>query len=161
VRFPGTISVPTDVFERVLESAARSFRTHGFRDVVFIGDHGGYQSALKASADRLNREWAGSPVRAHAILDYYRVTEGAYLKALASRGLRTDEIGTHAGLADTSLALAVDSKLVRADRLQSKSGVADGVYGDPRRASAELGQLGVDLIVNETVAAIRNATARR
>jgi creatinine amidohydrolase/Fe(II)-dependent formamide hydrolase-like protein len=161
MRFPGTISVPTDVFERVLESAARSFRLHGFRDVVFVGDHGGYQSALKTSADRLNREWSGSPARAHAILDYYAVTEGAYVKALASRGLRADEIGTHAGLADTSLALAVDPTLVRAGRMQATRGVADGVHGDPARASAELGQLGVDLIVNETVSAIRKATVRR
>jgi creatinine amidohydrolase len=161
LRFPGTVTVPTELFERTLESAARSFRNAGFRDIVFIGDHGGYQSALKASADRLNREWAGSPARAHAVLDYYRITEGAYVKALESRGLRRDEIGTHAGLADTSLALAVDPKLVRTDRLQNKSSATDGVYGDPRHASAELGRIGVDLIVNETVAAIRKATARR
>jgi len=161
MRFPGTITVPTDPFERLLESAARSFRLHGFRDIVFIGDHGGYQSALKASAQRLNREWAKSPARAHAITEYYRVAETAYAKLLASRGLRDDEIGTHAGLADTSLALAVDPKLVRVDRMQAKPAIADGVYGDPRRSSAELGQLGVDLIVKETVEAIRKATVPR
>jgi creatinine amidohydrolase len=161
MRFPGTISVPTDAFERLLESAARSFRLDGFRDVVFIGDHGGYQAALKTSAERLNREWLKSPARAHAIVEYYRVTETAYPKALAARGLRADEIGTHAALADTSLALAVDSALVRVDRMQSKPSAEQGTYGDPRRSSAELGQLGVDRIVNETVAAIRKATARR
>jgi creatinine amidohydrolase/Fe(II)-dependent formamide hydrolase-like protein len=35
------------------------------------------------------------------------------------------------------------------------------VTGDPRRSSAELGQLGVDAIVAATVDAIRRATARR
>ena len=43
MRFTGTISIPDAVFEAVLEGAARSFRQHGFRDVVFIGDHDGYQ----------------------------------------------------------------------------------------------------------------------
>ena len=130
---------------------------------MFLGDHGGYQKSLKAVADRLNREWAATPVRVHAIDEYYRVAETAYAQALRSRGYRDDEIGTHAGLADTSLALAVDPGLVRTERLASgaKSGPAEGVYGDPRRSTAELGQLGVDAIVATTVDAIRRATARR
>jgi len=160
MRFPGTITIPADAFERLLESAARSFRLHGFRDVVFIGDHGGYQSLLKNAAERLNREWARSPARAHALVEYYQASEAPYRRVLASRGIRDDEIGTHAGLADTSLALAVDPKLVRIDRMEAKPASADGVYGDPRRASAELGQLGVDLIVKQTTDAIRAATAR-
>ena len=43
MRFPGTITVPEDAFEKILESAARSFKLAGFRDIVFLGDHGGYQ----------------------------------------------------------------------------------------------------------------------
>ncbi len=163
MRFAGTITVPDATFEKVLESAARSFRLHGFRDIVLLGDHGGYQKSLKAVADRLNREWAATGVRVHAIGEYYLAGETAYVQALRGRGYRDDEIGTHAGLADTSLALAVDARLVRTDRLQggTASGRAEGVYGDPRRASAELGQLGVDAIVGATVTAIRNAVARR
>jgi creatinine amidohydrolase/Fe(II)-dependent formamide hydrolase-like protein len=99
----------------------------------------------------------------HAIAEYYRVGETAYVQALRSRGYRDDEIGTHAGLADTSLALAIDPGLVRTDRLEpgAKLGLAEGVYGDPRRSSAELGRLGVDAIVTATVDAIRRAIARR
>lgn len=163
MRFPGTITVPDAAFEAMLESAGRSFRLHGFRDVVFVGDHGGYQKDLRVSADRLNREWSGGPARAHAIAEYYRVVESAWPKALKDRGYRDDEIGTHAGLADTSLALAVDPRLVRTERLQAgaKIAAADGVYGDPRRASAELGQVGVDLIVARTAEAIRASITRR
>jgi creatinine amidohydrolase len=161
MRFPGTISVPNATFEEVLESAARSFKAHGFRDVVFLGDHGGYQTSEKVVADRLNRQWAATPARAHAVTEYYRVTETRYPQALKSRGYSEQEIGTHAGLADTSLSLAIDSSLVRADRLQSAPGMAAGVYGDPRRSSAELGQLGVDAIVAQTVDAIKLATTRR
>jgi creatinine amidohydrolase/Fe(II)-dependent formamide hydrolase-like protein len=163
MRFPGTITMPDETFDKVLEYAARSFKLHGFRDIVFLGDHGGYQRDLKIVADKLNREWAATPVRAHALEVYYLVTETSYVDALKSHGIRDDEIGTHAGLADTSLLLAVDPRLVRLDRLRSaaKLGPADGVHGDPRRASAELGQLGVDLIVGESVDAIRKAASHR
>src|SRR3954471_9761827 len=71
MRFPGTITVPDDAFEKVLEYAPRSFKLHGFTDIVFLGDHGGYQADEKAVADRLNREWADTPVRAHAVEEYY------------------------------------------------------------------------------------------
>jgi len=164
MRFPGTISIPVDVFERTLESAAQSFRRHGFRDVVFLGDHGGYQSAVRHAAERLNRQWTGTAARAHAVEAYYRAVESSYPRALEARGFRPDEIGTHAALADTSLTLAVAPDLVRTDLLSSnvKLGPAEGVYGgDPRRASAELGRIGVDLIVGETTAAIRKAVAGR
>jgi creatinine amidohydrolase/Fe(II)-dependent formamide hydrolase-like protein len=162
MRFPGTITVPEAAFEQVIASAARSFKRHGFRDIVLLGDHGGYQQSLRAVANRLNKEWSATTVRVHAIEEYYRAAETTYAQALRSRGYRDDEIGTHAGLADTSLALAIDPGLVRTERLPAgaKLGPADGVYGDPRRASAELGQLGVDAIVTATVDAIRRATAR-
>jgi creatinine amidohydrolase/Fe(II)-dependent formamide hydrolase-like protein len=163
MRFPGTITVPEAIFEKLLESAARSFKLHGFRDIVLLGDHGGYQKSLKAVADRLNREWAATPVRVHAVDEYYLATETTYPAALRSRGYRDAEIGTHAGLADTSLALAIDPRLVRADRLQSGENPdrAAGVYGDPRRSSAELGRLGVDAIVAASVKAINGAVLRR
>jgi len=53
--------------------------------------------------------------------------------------------------------------MVRADALAAgaKSSVGDGVRGNPRRSSVEVGQLGVDAIVAATVAAIRQSTVRR
>jgi creatinine amidohydrolase/Fe(II)-dependent formamide hydrolase-like protein len=163
MRFPGTITIPDATFEKILESAARSFKLHGFRDVVFLGDHGGYQKDLQAVAASLNKDWAATPVRAHAIVEYYRATTSAYVAALQKRGFTNDEIGTHAGVADTSLSLALTPGMVRSDRLGNvpKPAASDGVYGDPRRSSADVGQLGVDAIVAATVAAIRQATVRR
>ena len=163
MRFPGTITVPDTTFERLLESACRSFKLHGFRDIVLIGDHGSYQKSLTAVAQRLNREWAATPARAHAILEYYQASTTPYSQALRGRGVRDDEIGAHAGLADTSLAWAIDPALVRRDKLAAGAagGAAEGVTGDPRRSSAELGQLGVDAIVAATVEAIKRATVRR
>jgi creatinine amidohydrolase/Fe(II)-dependent formamide hydrolase-like protein len=97
----------------------------------------------------------------HALLDYYRVTQGAYVDALKARGLSADEIGTHAGVADTALSLAIDPALVRQGMLGREPKARDGVYGDPRKASAELGQLGVDQIVAASVTAIRTMTGAR
>jgi len=162
MRFAGTLTVPAATFESVLEYAARSLRASGFRDIVFIGDHGGYQRSEEAVAQRLNRQWSGAHVRVHALTDYYRVTETLYRQALKSRGFTDAEIGTHAGVADTSLSLAVDPRLVRGAQLAAGSSLdaAHGVYGDPRRASADAGTVGVDLIVRESVAAIRRVTGR-
>ena len=155
IRYPGTISISDAAFESLLEGAARSFQQHGFRDIVFLGDHGGYQKDLEQVAAKLNREWRASPARAHALLDYYRVTENQYPAELKQRGFSQAEIGTHAGLADTSLSLAVDPALVRKDILPRTAPDQDGVHGDPRRASAELGQPAVREIVETSVAEIR------
>ncbi|MEO8741521.1 MAG: creatininase family protein [Casimicrobiaceae bacterium] len=163
MRFPGTITLPNAVFEKTLESAARSFKLHGFRDIVFLGDHGGYQQSEKIVADQLNREWVATPVRVHPVPEYYRAAETGFAQALKHQGFNDQEIGTHAGLADTSLSLAVDPRLVRRDRLSAAAtaGFAEGVHGDPRRASAALGQVGVDAIVTQTVAAIKAVTQPR
>jgi creatinine amidohydrolase/Fe(II)-dependent formamide hydrolase-like protein len=163
MRFPGTITIPDPTFEKTLEYAARSLKRAGFRDIVFLGDHGGYQKSEVAVAVRLNREWKAQATRVHAIEEYYRVAETEYVQALKRRGYTEEQIGSHAGLADTSLTLALAPDLVRADRLAGadKPTAAQGVYGDPRRAAAELGQVGVDIIVQKTVEAIRQATRRR
>ena len=164
MRFAGTISIPESAFETTLEYAARSFRHHGFRDIVLIGDHGGYQKSLVKVAAKLNREWAASPVRVHAVEDYYQATAGGdFAQALKRDGFSAAEIGTHAGVADTSLMLAVNPSLVRSDRLHDGTplGAAEGVQGDPRRSSAAAGKSGVDLTVARTRAAIEKDLQRR
>ena len=163
MRFPGTISVPDAAFQAVIDGAARSLKQGGFIDVVLIGDHGGYQGQLKAVAQRLNQSWASTPARAHFIDEYYRITQTAYVQALKAKGLSDAQIGLHAGAADTALMLATDASRVRMDQLAAAAHDApgNGVSGDPRPATAALGQLGVDQIVAHTVIAIRKATAAR
>jgi creatinine amidohydrolase len=159
MRFPGTITIPEEAFEKTLEYAARSFKHAGFRDIVFLGDHGGYQKDEKRVAERLDKEWSAQSVRVLAIEEYYRASESEFGQLLKSKGYPEQEVGLHAGLADTSLMLAIDPRFVRTDRLQpgAEQRSESGINGDPRRSSAELGQLGVDLIVARTVDAIRKA----
>ena len=167
MRFAGTLSIDIATFEALLEATARSLRRHGFREVVLLGDHGGYQPSLLKVAAKLNRAWSNDPAasrcRVHALTDYYQASGAGHAQLLASRGFSAAEIGSHAGLADTSLTLAIDPSLVRLDQLQraAKSGEQEGVWGDPRRATAELGQLGVDRIVAVSVAAIRERIRAR
>jgi creatinine amidohydrolase len=164
MRFTGTISISESAFEAVLEGAARSFKQHGFRDIVFLGDHGGYQKSEIRVAQRLNREWAKDPsARVHALLEYYAAANAPFNQGLQAKGYSAAEIGTHAGLADTALAMAVDPRLVRADKMAQAhaQAPANGVYGDPQRASAELGQSGLQHIVDSSVTAIHAAIGSR
>ena len=163
MRFAGTISIPDAAFESMLESTARSFKQHGFRDVVFLGDHGGYQKNMQHVAERLGREWARDPAcRVHAYTGFYEATQRPYIAALKSRGFGDAEIGTHAGLADTALALAAEPALVHAGALAhaAKPGPADGVLGDPRRATRALGELGAAQIIQTSVAGIAQLTRK-
>ncbi len=188
MRFAGTISVPEAAFKSIIEGAARGFKQHGFRDIVLLGDHGGYQNALKAVAANLNRDWGksmsgagppqgakapmggsavytvtsvGATTRAHFVGEYYRATTGAYVEALKSKGLTDAQIGIHAATADTSLMMAIDASMVKPELFAqaAREGRSGGTNGDPRPSSAALGQLGVDAVVHQTVAAIRAAVS--
>ena len=151
MRWPGTITVPEAAFEASLESTARSLQRAGLKHVVLLGDHGGYLKNL----DRVAARVAGvfSPP------EYYRASSADHAAALRARGFTAAQIGRHAGLADTSLMLALDPSLVRSERLSSSQG--EGADGDASRAEAALGKEAVERIVAQTVAAIRVRTAAR
>ena len=164
MRFTGTISISETAFESILESTAKSFRQHGFHDIVFLGDHGGYQKSMLRAADKINKAWGGdTSFRAYGLTAYYEASEAPFNQILRSKGFTAAEIGTHAGLSDTSLALAVDPALVHTDKLAdaAKNSPANGVAGDPRKSTAEIGQWGVDLIVDKSVQAIQHAIQQR
>jgi creatinine amidohydrolase len=162
MRYPGTITLPAPVYEGVLEAAARSFALHGFRDIVLLGDSGENQAGQEAVARRLNRAWARTPARIHAVDAYYRASTAGARALFRSRGYSDGELGAHAGALDTSLMLAVDPGLVRQERLHAAGdpGAWEGADGDPSRASAELGRTAVDAIVTQSVEAIRRALAQ-
>lgn len=149
MRFSGTLSIPPSVFEGVMMGAADSLQVQGFRIIVFLGDHGGYQNQLETVAERLNSKWEKAGIRARVLYvkEFYSVIPGAYTRKLKSMGLGPF-VGKHAELSDTSLMLAIDPSLVRINALNHapKPAIEDGVYGgDPRPATAVLGQIGTDM----------------
>jgi len=160
MRYPGTITIPDEAFEKTLEYAARSMKQAGFQNIVFLGDHGGYQALLRPVAAKLTREWSAFGVRVIALDEYYRASTDGFEGILKAHGYTLAETGKHAGLMDTSLQMAVALPTVRTDRLTNTAPNQDGIEGDPRKSSAELGQLGVTEIVNASIAAIRKYTAR-
>src|SRR6185503_3454040 len=140
LRYPGTIGVPEDVYAGMVEGVVRSLKLHGFRDIVLIGDHGSDQAGQEAAATKLNAEWAKTNVRVHAITAYYRGDPEGDAAEMMKRGIKKEEIGNHADVRDTSQMLAVDPAMVRVSKLEAGNG-KNGVEGDPRHASAEIGRV--------------------
>lgn len=159
MKFPGTLTIPDDVFRKVLEFTARSAKQHGFQNIVFIGDSGPNHPGMQAVTALLNKEWVGSPTRVHFIPEYYK--GNGFEEWLAGQGESKAAIGTHAGIPDTALLLAVGPKLVRKDKLANTGQPSEtGVTGDPTRATLAYGKKGLDLIVEITVDRIRKSIAK-
>jgi len=159
MKWAGTVSISEDAFKSMLLSAARSFKQHGFTDIVILGDSGNYQSQLAQVATAFNKDAKNAPSRMHFIGDYYQASQSAYIAALKAKGLSDAEIGTHAGSADTSLLMAIEPAMVKPEKFAeaAKNGRASGTLGDPRAASAALGQMGADVAVKMGVLAIQKA----
>lgn len=153
--FPGTISVPDGVYEQLLEGAANSFKAHGFKTIVLMGDHGQTQAPQEALAARLSKAWAGEGVRVVNARNYYGKNGG--LDFLASQGLSRAAFGTHAGIEDTAALMAIEPEGVRLDGYKPD---ADGATGDARLASAARGEKLLQLKVDAAVAEIRAAKAK-
>lgn len=158
MRFPGTISIPDSIFRGVLEYTARSFKQHGFRDIVFIGDSGPNQPGQEAVAAKLNAEWAGSTVRVHAITGYYRSDPDGDAAIMIARGIKKEQIGNHADPRDTSQMMAVDPTMVRSSKIVAADG-KNGIQGDPRGSSAEIGRALIEENMARTVDMIRQSIA--
>jgi creatinine amidohydrolase/Fe(II)-dependent formamide hydrolase-like protein len=147
---PGAISLPSPGYDQLLDAAARSLAAHGFNEILFIGDSGGNQAGLRAVADALNAEWKDAGVKVFALTDYYESGREHYRAWLqAAFGYDDTIVGTHAGISDTSQMLYVHPRGVRKDQIMPWGGPKDsGVSGDPVRATAEIGRMGIEFKVN-------------
>jgi creatinine amidohydrolase/Fe(II)-dependent formamide hydrolase-like protein len=160
MRMPGSITLPNEHFMKVAEWAARSFKANGFKDIVLIGDSGGNQPGLKAVAELLNKEWAGGSVRVHFAPDYY--SGHGFDKWLLLQGEKQEDIGTHAGITDTSQVMALEPEFIRKDKLAPRGGYeGSGVSGNPARASAAYGKKGLELKIDAAVRQIRALVVAR
>ncbi len=147
---PGEISLPSPAYDMLLDAAARSLKAHGFTDILFIGDSGGNQAGMTAVANKLNEEWKDSGTRVFALTDYYnqgRIYYRAWLQA--AYGYDDATVGSHAGISDTSQMLFVRPSGIRKDQIKPWGGPQDsGVSGDPMKAAAEIGKMGIEFKVN-------------
>lgn len=147
------VSVKDSTLSSLVRDACASLAENGIKDIVIINGHHGNMGALKG----IGRLKVGASVR---VLHYWHFME--------------QELG-HAGDAETSLILAIAPELVHMERAKAGSKkpskvaysrvagkpgsfvkvTGNGVWGDPRKASAEKGR---DLI-REVTAGLAKAIA--
>jgi creatinine amidohydrolase len=84
MQYAGTISVEEATFEALLTDICRSYKAHGFIDIVLLGDSGGNQAGMEHVADALNRRWSAERARVHYLRGYYFEDQWSwnYLKSL-------------------------------------------------------------------------------
>lgn len=152
--YPGTITLPEPVFAKVLESAAESFKAHGFTTIVLLGDSGGNQRSQDEVSARLSAAWSKDGVRVVNASAYYAANGGQ--QWLESRGHGAAAIGRHAGLRDTAELMAVAPDGVRADRLSTGG---EGADGDATAATRDIGEALLSLKIETAVTEIRRARA--
>lgn len=152
----GTITLPDDRFRMLLELNARSLRGSGFKDLILIGDSGGNQPGMEAVAKKLNEEWKGTGVRLHFIGDYYTKAHEARVAWLADTAkiMPRDSIGSHANIMDTSELMFIHPELVKTNRFKDAT-PANGVTGNPSKASKEIGKKLLDIKIYHALAQIR------
>jgi creatinine amidohydrolase len=151
--FPGTLSISPETFGAIVAELLSSLARGGFRRAVLLPTHGGNFAPLAAALEKVG-PIEGLEVRAltdlGALLAIARIGEDEH-------GVPIGEGGIHAGEWETSMLLVTNPDLVRAEQGEAgftgdlgeaiaatfSEGVqavaANGVIGDPARASAEHG----------------------
>jgi creatinine amidohydrolase len=158
MKYPGTISLKEGTYERLLTDICSCFRTHGFREIVLIGDSGGNQKGMKRVATELNQSWAGGSTRVHFIPEYYDHEEVD--EWLAKQGIKEIDEGFHDSFAVSATLAAVDPTLIRAKQRQAaKKFSINGVELSPLEKTVEWGKKIIEYRAEATVKAIRKATA--
>ena len=155
----GTITLPNEHYMKLLEYTARSLVAGGFSDIVFIGDSGGNQRGMMSVAAMLNEEWSAREAHVHFVGEYY--SGHGFREWLQEQGHSVQDVGSHAGMVDTSQLLFVNARHIRTDKLAPFGGFeGSGVCGDPSKASAEYGRVGIQMKVDAALRQISELMAR-
>jgi len=158
MKYPGTISLTEDTYERLLTDICSSFHTHGFLDIVLVGDSGENQKGMKAVAAERNKKWIGGKTRIHFIPEYYN--HDSVDKWLAEQGIKPIDEGLHDSFAVNATLAAIDPTLIRAKQRQAaKKFSIDGIDLAPIEKTAEWGKKIIEFRAEATVKAIHKAIA--
>ena len=156
---PGTISLTEETFAALLGDIVLSYKAHGFKNIIMIGDSGGNPRGMNAVAAKYTELWKGSPLVAH-VPEHY--TYNVVSKEMASRGLVKE--GQSDGLHDDPIItlnmFMADPKSVRFDeRVKAGKASINGVSIADRNKNLEIGRAIVDFRANYTAEAIKKAIA--
>lgn len=163
---PGTIGLTAELFSALNEQVAEQLIISGFKNIVLMGDHGGGQEQLAQVAEKLDAKYKGQGIRVVYCGDVYSKANGDFDTWLKENGY---PLSSHAGIPDTSemLYLGGDYGWVRKDLVKDALGDPmrapgerpdpnaprknNGITGDGRRSSAELGKRIFDMKVEYAV----------
>jgi creatinine amidohydrolase len=165
---PGTIGITNELLAAMLERLTEQAFLNGFKRVILMGDHaGGQPEVYEEVANKLNARYGA--LRVFYGDQVYRSANDAFDQYLAQHGYPP---GLHGYLFDTSemMYLDKDNTWVRRDLVSSAVGdpVVDGkvqvgpqspyngIQGDARRSTAELGRRAVDMKIDYAVRQIRS-----
>ena len=171
---PGTIGLTDTLLTAILERVTEEAITTGFKNVVLMGDHGGGQpNAYRDAAKRLDEKHAKDGVHVFFCDSVYSKANADFDKWLTDHGYPTS---SHAGIPDTSEMLylggeawtrtsliptAVGDTTPRgAARDPNAPRVNNGISGDARRSTAELGKMIFDMKVDYAVKQIQGFIAK-
>lgn len=155
-RWPGTVDLPSDLYVKVNEAVVASMVTNGFRNIVVMGDHGGGQKELAELAHRLDARYRPRGVRVFFCGAIYKKAGEEFNAWLKEHHY---PLSTHAGIPDTSLLMYLGGDgYVRRDRLAVGDG-RNGISGDARPSTPELGRGYFEIRVNAAVEEIRRLVA--
>lgn len=151
--FPGTITIPADLYVEHVGRYVSSLAAHGFERVFAFSGHGGNFAPLARLRDETGGRIDGVEFVPYTDLE---AVIAAFASATAADGITAAASGRHAGDAETSMLLALCPELVEMDRAEVGfmgsydaepspfEGVhllaPNGILGDPRAATAERGE---------------------
>lgn len=109
--YPGTISLSEDTFVRLLVDIGLSCATHGFEEIIILGDSGGSQTGMASAAYKITKSSSDSGTRAifaEAFYDYPSIRA-----LIASRNSPQQIEPFHEDLAFTAQLAAIDATAIR------------------------------------------------
>ena len=167
---PGTIGLTPELLGALLERISEQAIATGFRNVVLMGDHGGGQPAVyRDVAKKLDEKYAAQGIHVYYCDDVYTKAAADYDTWLEQNGY---PVSSHAGIPDTSEMMYLsDGTWVRLDKVKDALGdpmvprgqprdpnvprINNGISGDARRSSVELGKRVFDMKIDYAVRQIQ------
>jgi len=169
-KLPGTIGLSNEAFALINKEVAEQLIITGFKNVVLMGDHGGGQAQLGEVAKELDAKYKDKGVRVVWCDEVYAKAQGDFDKWLEANGY---PVSSHAGIPDTSEMLYLrtrdggDKGYTRKELIPTALGdppggrgqtrdpnvklIDNGIQGDARRSTVELGKKAFDQKVDYAV----------
>lgn len=158
MQYPGTISLSEGTFVRLLEEVGASLGTHGFREIIILGDSSQSQAGMKEAADRLLKRPPAQGVRTIFVPEFYDYD--AIRGYLRERGIPENPEQFHEELSFSLQLLAIAPDAIHySQRLAAGYTKLGGISLLDREALSQLGRDIIAYRVATTVAAINRHLA--